>query len=175
MRRVLLICVCSILAGMPAAWGQAANHQAKQGILGFLDPQTGAFRAIPAALEDTDAQAGTIFSGTVTVTFTITATTTALTNFTCSVQVSVTDGTTSPTFISEEGTVSGISKTCKVTIPYSWSLTSQATDRMTTSYFVSGSGGTTTTTQRTSTRNPLDVRAVPLSGTTTTLTAAVRL
>jgi hypothetical protein len=98
-----------------------------------------------------------------------------LTTFTCGVSVSAIDGTTSPIVYSETGTVTGTSKTCTVSIPYSWSLTSQSSDRMTTSYFVSGSGGTSPTKQRTSTRNPLDVRAVPANGATTALTAAVTL
>jgi hypothetical protein len=44
---------CLIVA--PAVWGQTANSSAKPGILGYLDPNTGAFRPVPAAEETTDA------------------------------------------------------------------------------------------------------------------------
>ena len=173
--KILLISLCCLVAALPVAWGQAANSQSHQSILGYLDPQTGAFRPVPPAAEETDFAASTVFTGTVTVTITITVKTTALSTFTCTATVSVPDGTT---FWNESNTVSatgtGATRTCKLSIPYSWSLASQATDSMTTSYTVLGSGGTATAlTQRTSTRTPLDVRKVPSSGTTTALTAAV--
>lgn len=174
----LLLCICCLGIAVPTAWGQAANSQATTGILGYLDPNTGAFRPVPAATEeDTSFPAATVFGGTVTVTITITVKTTALTNFICSANVSVLDGTTSPTVFSETNSVAatgaGSTRTCKLSIPYAWSLTNQSTDRMTTSYTVSGTTGTTGLPQRTSARNPLDARIVPANGAITALTAAV--
>lgn len=176
--RLLLICMCFMLA--PAVWGQTANTQARSGILGFLDPHTGAFRPVPAAADgETDLAAATTFTGTVNITITITLKTTALTNVTCSESVSVTDGSTSPRFFEESDTVAatgtGTTRTCKLSIPYSWSLTTQSTDNMNTSYTVIGSTGTTGLPQRLSTLSPLDVRKVPANGTITSLTAAVTL
>lgn len=174
--RLLLICICLFLA--PAVWAQTANTQARPGILGFLDPHTGAFRPVPAATEQ-DAAAATTFTGTVNLTITITLKTSGLTNITCTEDVSVTDGTTSPRFFSELNTVTatgtGTTRTCKLSIPYSWDLTTQANDNMNTGYSVFASTGTTGLPERTSGLSPLDVRKVPANGTITALTAAVTL
>jgi hypothetical protein len=175
--KVLLVCMCCLIAA-PAVWGQAANHPAKPGILGYLDPHTGAFRPLPQVAEEApDLAAPVTFGGTVNLTITITVKTTALTNFTCVATVSVFDGTTSPTSFEESNTVAatgtGATRTCKLTIPYAWSLATQATDLMTTSYDVFGTTGATGLPQRTSARSPLDTRKVPSTGTVTALTAAV--
>lgn len=177
--KLLLICMCCLIAA-PAVWGQVANSPAKPGILGYLDPHTGAFRPVPQALaEDAEAPAATTFTGTITLTITVTLKTTAITNVTCTADVSALDGTTSFTSFGESNTVaatgSGATRSCKLTIPYSWSLTSQSTDTMSTSYTVFGTTGTTGLPQRTADRSPLDSRKIPASGATTTLTAAVTL
>jgi hypothetical protein len=176
MKKLLLICVCCLIAA-PAVWGQAANSPTKRGILGFLDPHTGAFRPVPpAAEEDTEAAAATTFTGTITATITITLKSTGLTSVTCTAETSVLDGTTSPVIYSESDTVaatgSGSTRTCKLSIPYAWSLTTQPSDSMTTSYIVLGTG---TSGERSSSRSPLDTRKVPANGATTSLTAAVTL
>ncbi len=177
-KRLLLMCVCCLVLAVPATWGQAANSQAAPGVLGYLDPHTGAFRALPTPIEeDSSVAAATTFGGTVTLTITITVKTTALTNFTCSASVTTLDGLTLPTVFSETNTVAatgtGATRTCKLSIPYSWSLTSQATDTMQTGYTVIGTTGASGLPQRTSTRTPLDTRKVPASGAITALTAAV--
>jgi hypothetical protein len=178
--KLLLICMCCLITAS-AAWGQAANIKAKPGILGYLDPQTGAFRPLPQASED-DAElsrAVTTFTGTVDVTITVTLKTTTITNVTCEISTSTTDLTASPTFYEETNSVtatgSGATRTCKLSIPYSWSLGAQTADSMTTSYVVIGGTSATAPTTRTATRNPLDTRKVPANGATTTLTAAVTL
>jgi hypothetical protein len=179
--KLLLICICSVVF-VPAVWGQAASAPATQGILGYLDPQTGAFRPVPSAAEESPdlAAASTTFTGTITVTLTITLKTTALTNITCSEEVSVLDGATTGAarFFGESNSVAatgtGITRTCKLSIPYSWGLTTQASDSMTTGYAVVGVTGTTLP-QRTSTHSPLDTRKVPANGAITALTAAVTL
>jgi hypothetical protein len=175
----LLMCVCCLIAAT-TAWGQSADSRAKQGILGFLDPQTGAFHPVqPAVVDEAELPAATVFTGTITVTITITVKTTALTTFSCTAQVSTTDnvGTASPVIYGETDTVSatgtGSTRTCKLSIPYAWSLATQSTDNMSTSYFVNGTGGTTSLTTRSSSRTPLDVRKVPANGSITALTAAV--
>ncbi len=143
MTKLLMILICCLAVATPATWGQAANSQARSGILGYLDPHTGAFRPLPAAVpQDEELPAATLFTGTVTVTITITVKTTALTSFTCSAEVSVLDGSTSFTSYAETDTVAatgtGSTRTCKLSIPY-----------------------------------PLDTRKVPANGTITALTAAV--
>ena len=176
--KLLLICICCLGIAVPTLWGQAASGQTMNGILGYLDPRTGAFRAVPATVDDSDSlPAATVVGGTVTLTITITVKTTGLTNFTCSASVTTLDGTISPTVYSETNTVAatgtGATRTCKLSIPYPWSLTSQTTDNMTTGYTVVATTGTAGLPQRTSTRSPLDTRKVPANGTITALTAAV--
>jgi hypothetical protein len=173
--KLLLICMCCVMVA-PAVWAQTANSQAKPGILGYLDPHTGAFRPVPSAAEEDSALAApTTFTGTVTVTLTITLKTTGLTNITCLEELSVTDGTS---FFAESNSVTatgtGTTRTCKLSIPYSWLLTNQASDNMSTSYTVVGTTGTTLP-QRSSSHFPLDTRKVPANGAITNLTAAVTL
>lgn len=175
--KLLFICICCLGIAVPTLWGQATSGQAMNGILGYLDPRTGAFRAVPATVDDSDTlPAATVVGGTVTLTITITVKTTGLTKFTCSASVTTLDGTINPTIYAETNTVAatgtGSTRTCKLSIPYSWSLTSQSTDNMTTGYDVIATG-TAALPQRTSTRNPLDTRKVPANGTITALTAAV--
>ncbi len=170
----MLFCICCLGIAVPAAWGQAANSQATTGILGYLDPHTGAFRPVPPAVED-DASLppAAVVGGTITLTITITVKTAGLTNFICNANTSVLDGAT---IFYEYNTVAatgtGSTRTCKLSIPYSWSLTG-STDTMTTSYTVTGTTGATGLPQRTSTRDPLDSRKVPANGAITALTAAV--
>jgi len=178
--KVLLICMCCAMV-VPAVWGQTTNSPAKPGILGYLDPRTGAFRPVPAATEESqDPAALTTYGGTITVTLTITVKSTGLTNFTCSADVSMVDAETSasPRSYNESATAvatgSGTSRTCKLTIPYAWALSTQASDSMTTSYSAIGTAATPTTA-RNSSLYPLDTRKVPANGTTTALTAAVTL
>ena len=148
---VLLFCLCWLIAAVPAVLGQAAN--------------------------DVPAPAVTV-AGTVNVTITITVRTTSLTNFTCSIAVSVLETSTTGVLTFEESntvaaTGTGSTRTCKLSIPYSWSLATPTADTMMTSYTVLGSTGTNGLPQRTSARTPLDSRKVPPTGTTTTLTASV--
>jgi hypothetical protein len=180
MKNLLLICVCCVLAA-PAGWGQATNKQANQGILGYLDPHTGAFRPVPpAATEDPDfLAAATTVGGTVTVTLTITLKTTGLTNITCNEEILVLDNPTGPRTYIESNTVAatgtGTTRTCKLSIPYSWSLLTPTSDTMGTSYSVEGSTGTTGLPSRSSSLTGLDSRKVPANGAVTALAAAVTL
>lgn len=180
--KMLLVCLCCLIA-VSAAWGQAANSASKPGILGYLDPHTGAFRAVPAVTEENlaEAPAATLFTGTISVTITVTLKTTTLTTITCTAESFVQDNLTggAPRLITETNTVAatgtGTTRTCKLSIPYSWSLLTSASDSISTSYSVGGSVGATGLPQRSSSLSPLDSRKVPASGTTTALTAAVTL
>ena len=85
--KLLWIAMCFLLAA-PAVWSQATTTTSRLGILGYLDPQTGAFRPVPqAAAEDIEAPAAATIGGTI-ATLTITLKTTTLTNITCSAAVS---------------------------------------------------------------------------------------
>ena len=175
--KLLLICLCCVMVA-PVVWGQTENGPAKPGILGYLDPHTGAFRPVPSGAEESP-DALTTFTGTITVTLTITLKTAGLTNITCSEEVSVLDAAaTSPRFYAESNSVAatgtGTTRTCKLSIPYAWALATQASDNMSTSYVVFGSTSTGPPT-RSSTLSPLDTRKVPANGATTALTANVTL
>ncbi len=177
---LLLICLCFFLAA--PAWGQTAASPAKPGILGYLDPHTGAFRPVPQVVPDgEEPPTSTVFTGTVTLTITVTLKTTAITTVTCSGNVLTEDAATtiSPTIYEESNSVtasgSGTTRTCKISIPYSWSLSSQSSDTMSISYTVLGTEGTTEVLQRTANRSPLATDKVPANGATTALTAAVTL
>ena len=179
--KLFLICMCFVLVAS-SAWGQAANSAENTGVLGYWDPHTGAFHPVAAATEESvDATALMTFGGTITVTITITLKTTSLTAITCSESVSVVDGATTgvPRIFSESNTVAatgtGTTRTCKLSIPYSWGLATQASDNVSTSYSVFGATGTNALPQRTSTLSPLDTRKVPANGVITALTAAVTL
>ena len=177
--KLLWICVCCAIVA-PALWGQAANSHTAPGILGYLDPHTGAFLPVPQAADTSaDINAATTFTGTITITLTITLKTAGLTNITCTGSVSVVDGTISPRVFAESNTVAasgtGATRTCAISIPYSWPLNNQSTDTMSTTYSVFGSTGTSGLPQRSSALSPLDSRKVPANGATTALTAAVTL
>jgi hypothetical protein len=174
--KLFLICLCCLIV-VPAVWGQETKSSAKPGILGYLDPQTGAFRPVPTVVdENAEAPAAAVFGGTITVTLTITVKSVGLTSVSCTADTSVLDSpSTGGVFWSESDTVTATgttTKTCKITIPYSWSLLTGATDSMSTSYTVIGTGGANT---RTASRSPLDVRKVPANGTITALTASVTI
>jgi hypothetical protein len=175
-RALSLIFTCFLLV-VPAVWSQQTKSTVQHGILGFLDPNTGAFHPVPMVTEeDAELPASVTVTGTITVTLTITIKTVGITNVNCSTNVSVLDAqTTTPIFWAETAnlaaTGTGSTRTCKLTIPYSWSLVTASTDNMSTSYSVFATG----TESRSSSRSPLDVRKVPASGATTALTAAVTI
>lgn len=180
--KLLLICICCLIAA-PAVWGQAANSQAHHGILGYLDPHTGAFRPVAPQAEDAAVEPPALatVTGTITVTFTITIKTAGITAVNCSAITSVTEVSASGSRTYDEtgsaaGTATGTTRTCKVTINYAWSLATASSDTMTTTYGVSGAGSATgAQPTRTTGLFSLDSRKVPSTGTTTALTASVTL
>ena len=173
--KLLLICMCCLIVE-PAVLGQAANSPTQHGILGYLDPHTGAFRPVPLAAEEgTDSAPLATFGGTITVTLTITVKSAGITKIECTADVSVIDAiTTGARIFEESATSTGTTKTCKLTIPYSWALATQSSDTMTTTYSVIGFG-LTVPPERTSTLSPLDTRKVPANGVTTRLAASVTI
>jgi hypothetical protein len=180
--KLLLICICCVIA-VPAVRGQSGNSQSRPGVLGYLDPHTGAFRPIAPLVEDAAVEppATTVFGGTINVTLTITVKSVGMTNVACTIGTSVGDAlTTSPRFYEESNSVAatgtGATRTCKLSIPYSWGLSTAATDMMTTTYTVMGGASLTGgLPNRTSGASPLDTRKVPANGTITALTASVTI
>jgi hypothetical protein len=178
--KITLACVCLLGLNQPV-WSQKANEPANQGILGYLDPKTGAFRPVAQSPDeefDTTELAPTN-TGKFVFKFTITISSTNLGSDTisCTALASLIDNPISSIFISEtasvKATVSGSTASCTVNIPYSWTLKTGSTDTVSLSYVVSAvgpsaSGGLPT---RTSSQGIANIK-VPANGSTTTETVA---
>ena len=183
--KLLFTCMCWLL-GVAAVWGQAANSQSangagKPGILGHYDPKTRVFRPLPQARDGAvEPPPLTTVTGTITATITITLVSSGIANPGCVLTVGVQDAvsTGGPRSLSEASVVAatgtGSTRTCTVSVPYSWSLATQSSDFMQTSYEITGLPLLTAKPpDRTSVLAPLDTRAVPANGTTTTLNISV--
>jgi hypothetical protein len=176
--KLLLICLCFVIAA-PAVWGQAATTAAKPGILGYLDPHTGAFRPVPQVAKAEGLVPDlTTYTGTLNVTVDITIKSAGITNVSCTATASVIDNEmSSPTVFTETDVVaatgSGTSMTCSLKIPYLWVLATGPSDTISTSYTVTGTAVSGGLPQRMASRDPLDVRSVPGNGAVTYLRAGV--
>lgn len=174
-------CLCLVglvtsVGGQEPAAGQAPP--ASHGIVGTLDPQTGAFKPLikPTVVEDLEAAPliTTPTTGTFVVNFTITVKST-LTGDTiaCSVEATAED-ITSGHIILENASVAATRSSptaakCTVTIPYSWVLTTPATDIVSLQYSITAPvGGTSPLPSRLSSQT-ISNGKVPTSGATTTI------
>jgi|HubBroStandDraft_6_1064221.scaffolds.fasta_scaffold236491_2 hypothetical protein len=175
------LAVCFLAALTSPVWAQTVARQTP-GIPGYLDAR-GGFHVYPPALEENaEPDAVTTFAGTIVVNFTITVTSTIPTTdkISCLVNATVFD-TASTNSILETAAVaatrSGSSATCKVSIPYSWALSSATSDQVQLSYEISAPGLLTATNGlplRSSTQNFAHI-AVPKTGTTTTETVVATI
>ena len=178
MNRQLLALLFVVVASM-STLAQTSSAQAPvRGIPGTFDPKTSLFTPTPAVMASNNAigAAATIFGGKLTFNFTITVTSAlpATDVITCSASASVLDLTVGNAIIEQattKATRSGTTATCAVTIPYSWSLVSAATDMMSLNYVIGGNGATTATALpfRLSSQG-LGSFAIPANGTTSTFT-----
>ena len=178
-----IILVCAFLAGVSQVlWGQAAglktNAVGAPGILGHLDPLTGAFTPLQqtAEVDLATLTATAPTTGKFVFSFTITIASTNLGSdpIACEANATVFDssGRTSTETASVAATKSGTTATCTVTIPYSWTLSTPTTDMVSLGFMIStantaaASGGQPT---RTTTQTLGSVK-VPANGLTTTET-----
>ncbi len=143
----MLLCVC--FAGLtPFLWSQNGNrvtrHDHAAGVLGYLDPQTGAFR--PVHRHSGKAGDG-LEPGTVTITgkfvfnFTITLDSTvpsgdAVACFAAAGTYDNTRGTDLYESGTSQATVTGSTATCTVSLPYSWLMASAPEDTVSLGYNV---------------------------------------
>jgi hypothetical protein len=144
--KMLLLGVCLVALSV-LLWsqtGRSGAQQGRQGIPGYLDARTGAFRAVPHHSIDADAlapEAAVVYTGKFVYHFTITLGSTIPTGdvIQCAASADTTD-TARETFLHEQGasqaTVSGSTATCTVTIPYSWTLGSPTTDTVALYYSI---------------------------------------
>jgi len=177
--KLLLVCICCLTATL-IAWSQTTTNPAKPGILGYLDPQTGAFRPAHPPVQDFQLSALPTFTGTINVAITITVKSSGLSGFSCTAHTHVDDAAGSGSKHDEYKTVaatgSGTTRTCNLKIPYAWSLGGQPFDFMYSDYSVSAKAGTTSgLPQRTVSVDLFDSRNVPPDGATTNLSAAVTI
>lgn len=158
---------------------QTAARADQSGVPGFLDPQSGVFK--PLALTGPGVEeilaASTTVGGKLVFNFTITVSSLGLGADTvvCTATASLVDSTaTGGIFITESASV-GVKEAgtvnCTVTIPYSWTLATMSTDRVSLSYSIGVVGSTSATVlpNRISAHG-LGTISVPANGTTTTQT-----
>jgi hypothetical protein len=158
-------------------WSQQAKEAVKPGILGHLDPKTGAFTPlVQRPLEDEEAlEPLAPTTGTLVFNFTITIKSKNLGGDTifCAADASVFESSTTLFDAIESGsvkaTISGSTAKCTVTIPYSWPLKSASSDMISMSYSVEATG--TSLATRLSSQSLPSIK-VPPNGTTTTETIA---
>lgn len=133
----LLVCVCFAGLAQPA-WSQIANKEAEKGIPGFLDTKTGAFTPAVQNPIDSEALAAAPTTGKFVFNFTITVSSVIPKNgvITCDAHADLFESTQS---IQEHAfsfatLVSGSTWKCSVTIPYSWTLSTPASDMVSLRY-----------------------------------------
>ena len=158
-----------------SAWSQQTST-AQHGILGYLDPRTGAFRPLAqTSAENEQAKAATaspttgklVFVFSITIASTLASTETIICTSTASI-IEIANG--GALAIDETATViatrSGSKASCTVTIPYSWSLPSITTDMVSLGYSISAVNAATVGVARLSSHSLPSIN-VPASGSTT--------
>jgi hypothetical protein len=176
----ILVCVCLLGLAQPV-WSQKAPEAAKPttGILGYLDPKTGAFRpVIQNPAEDEEVEPALATTGKFVFNFTISIKSTTLGSDTIACTASAITSEFSANFTATEeasvkATVTGSTAKCTVTIPYSWNLKTPSADNVTLSYSVEALAASTSaaTLNRLSSQN-LPTIKVPATGATTTTAIA---
>ena len=183
MKITKLFCTIVCLLGLVAvSFAQNIESKKTPGIMGYLDPRTGAFHSMPAVDSGSPDVPLAATTGKFVVSFTITVASTiaATAKIACISTASLVDVTTS-NFIEEEAAVvatrSGTTATCTVNIPYSWNLGSASSDKVTLTYSIQApveASATTQFPQRLSTQS-IGTISVPANGATTneTVTATI--
>jgi hypothetical protein len=173
-----LLCILVLGLTIPVRGQQQQSPTVGRGILGYLDPRTGAFHpAIPQALTDsTQISAATAAptTGKFVFDFTITVDSALASSvgIECGAQAETVDETSERDIVEEAAvaaTRSGSTAKCTVTIPYSWPLESASSDSVTLEYFISAPTAAPSLPSRTSTQT-IGVIKVPATGATTTET-----
>ncbi len=174
----------------PFSFGQIASpKRPSQRVLGYFDPATGLFEPLRAAAEP-DTTTATTVTGELIVKYAITVKSAIPKNgvIGCSVSASVSDGTGVHTErATGVATGSGSTYTCSAIINYSWSLDTPTTDpvgiagevTLDYGYEVTATNGSATVVEPIESRGSVppdsELKAVPASGTTTTVDVSVTL
>jgi hypothetical protein len=177
-RIIVALVVCALSSQM--AWSQEESLAGSNGVLGYLDPSTGAFRPVSqmADFDSESAAEASTLTGTFVVNFTITVKSAipATAPITCSVSADLIEASLSGVNIIVEtatvvGTRTGSTAKCTVTIPYSWTVLNLTTAKVSLTYSLSG-GKATATAGLVSRSNSGGIASIPVpaNGATTTQT-----
>jgi hypothetical protein len=135
-------------------------------------------------VDEAEPPAKTTFTGSIVVNFTVTVSSAiaSTTPIGCLAVASLVDTGTTNRIVEVGGTAvtrgTGTTVACSVTIPYSWGLTSAATDTVSVSYSVLSPAGFSTPAGEFPEREhstPLAKIKVPATGTTSTFTVTARI
>ena len=173
-RIVLAVCVCLLGVSQPVR-SQKTTETTQHGIPGYLDPRTGTFKPMAnmAAQEEPEIEAPS--SGDFAVTFNISVKSTipSTDTISCFFTASVI-GDASGKIFSDSMTVaatrSGSTATCKLTMFYSWPLSSPTTDLVSLEYSVGATGTASAPLPARESTQSLSSIKVPAVGATTTET-----
>jgi hypothetical protein len=192
-RNVIVPLLILLALGLaPFSFGQLSNQaRTSHRTLGYYDPATGAFQPLRPAMDANAVPAVTATTGTLVFKFTITVDSAIPKNGVvgCAADTSISDS--SGFYSDEHGSgvatlVSGKTYDCTVTIPYSWTLSSASTDKISITYTmtidygyqVTATNGTGTLVEPVNdrtTEQPFGEISVPTSGTTTTESISVTI
>ena len=174
----LMLISAAALAFACSGWAQVKQTSTtSHGILGYLDPKTGAFKPMAQTGVNPDVTF-TTYTGEFVFKFTVTIKSTIPTSnpVVCQAEANVYDssGVSHDEIAEVTATRSGSTATCSVPIPYSWSLSTATEDEVSLSYNVTAAGGTTGEIDRESDHTLVSIK-VPSNGATTTETVAVTI
>jgi hypothetical protein len=191
-RNVIVPLLIVLALGLaPLSFGQASQAPKSHRTLGYYDPATGAFEPLRPEMDANATPAVTATTGTLVIKFTITVDSAIPKNGVvgCEADTSITDS--SGFYSTERATgiatlVSGKTYDCTATIPYSWTLSSASTDKISITYTISiDYGYEVTATNGTATlvdpvvdrsnEQPFGEISVPATGTTTTESISVTI
>jgi hypothetical protein len=170
----------SLIGPMSAAQSHDLADANAQGVLGILNPKTGAFAKITKQPSDFVPEAVTTYTGTLVFNISINVKTGVPSDasIVCSANVGV-YGDTASVSISEtksvKATRTGSTATCSVSIPYAWPLGTPDTDYLTRLVSVDTQGTSNSSLVHRSHTRGLPAIDIPANGATTTTSLNVTL
>ena len=187
MKLVKFAIVSASLLGLSLpAWTQEASQDATNvdknasfpGILGYLDPKTGAFKPMQQGI-DLSAASFAILTGEIEYKITVTIKSAIATSspIVCGGNAATADlgsGTSHSETASVTASRAGSTASCTVIIPYAWALASAGSDSVSLSYSVTAAGGAGGLASRASIHSLPPIK-VPANNATTTETVAVTI
>jgi hypothetical protein len=175
-------CFLVLVASGFAQDAQSENAQPKKspGILGYLDPKTGAFRILPTpdkVSPELPAVTPTVGKFVFNITIALNPGLSPTAKLLCTATAATSEAATQSLF-EDFGTAvatrAGATAKCTITLPYGWTLASPASDFVSLGVQVSSSTGTVPPTVSALSSQSFIIK-VPPSGTTTTQTVSTSI